>query len=383
MTTHAEGVEGPGPRPTGPGSQPADPVQRWVAQGIITAEQAAAIRADLTRQPGLPPTPQPALPPTGPASPSAHASLLAEALGYLGGALIVVALGIATGRFWENLSTVSRLGLFGVATAGMFAAGRAVPLATAPAARRLRSVLWLVSTGLLAWFLGIAADAGGLHDADLLLVCGAGTGGYAALLWWRHHLLLQHLALITALTATVAPATAHLPDADTSPSAAVWALGVGWYLLGWSAVLRPRREVELIGAAVTAGSTLFFAPELWGTPLALSTLVAMAVLAVRVHDLALLGIDAVAALVVLPAIVTRYFPGALSAAAALLVVGVLLVLAGVVTVRRRGQPVGSTAAPVTGSPETSWTGGTPRAGWLSAGLVVGVTVAALLLTALV
>jgi hypothetical protein len=391
MTAHAENVEGSHPRP-------ADPVQRWVDLGIITPDQAQAIRADQALRPdqnlgalhpdqALGPTAGPAVPPV-PVPPElapiglVRTSLLAEALGYLGGALILVAFGIATGRFWEDLSTASRLGLAAVAAAGMFAAGWAVPIATAPAARRLRSVLWLVSAGLAAGFLGIAGDALSLHGLRWLLFTAAATALYAAFLWWRHHLPLQHLALVTALVATVAAATGLLPDSETSPAASAWALGVTWFLLGWAGILQPRREVELIGAIVAAGATLFFAPELWGTPLALLTLAALAVLAVRLRDLPLLGIDAVAALIVLPSIVTRYFPGALSAAAALLVVGVLLVLAGVVTVRRRGGTADGTDARTT-SRTTSWSTGTARDGWLGAGLVLGVTAAAVLVTALI
>lgn len=394
MTTHAENVEGSRP-------QPADQAQRWVDLGIITPEQADAIRADQVLHPAgqLPTEPLPAGPPGPPGPPEpgqppvagppvpaptgpVNTSLLAEALGYLGGALILVAFGIATGRFWDDLSTSARLGLAVAAATGMFAAGTAVPVGTGPAARRLRSVLWLVSTCLAAGSLGIAGDALGLEDEHLLLFAATGTALYAAVLWWRHHHLLQHLILVTALSTTLAAATSLLPDSETSPAASVWALGVTWYLLGWAGILRPRREAGLIGAAVAAGATLFFAPELWGTPLALLTLAVMAGLAVKLRDLPLLALDAVAALMVLPAIVTRYFPGALSAAAALLVVGVLLVLAGVVTVRRRSGTT-DRAAPETTSVGTSWRSGTVRDGWLGAGLVLGTTATALLVTALI
>lgn len=379
------------PVPPDDPAQPHDPVQRWVDRGIITAEQAEAIRADLTLAPAGPGSVgQPVDPARAPGAPAgaARSSLLAEALGYLGGALILVAFGIGTGQFWDDLPTAARLGLTGVAAAGLFAAGSAVPVADGSAAQRLRSVLWLVSTGLAAGFLGIAGDALHLQDAHVVVFTGTGTAGYAAFLWRRHRLLLQHLATVAALIVAVTGATALLPDSETSPAASAWALGVTWYLLAWAGILSPRREAELIGAAVAAGSTPFFAAEVWGTPLALVTLVAMAGLAVMVRDLALLGIDAVAALMVLPAIVTRYFPGALSAAAALLLVGILLVLAGVMTVRRpEARPGARPGAPPAAGPGTtparrSWAGGTARDGWLGAGLVVGMTAAALLVTAL-
>jgi hypothetical protein len=57
------------------------------------------------------------------------------------------------------------------------------------------------------------------------------------------------------------------------------------------------------------------------------------------RDLLLLAVASVGALLVLPATMSRLFPGMLSAAIALLGVGVLLVGAAIVTARRRsGKP---------------------------------------------
>lgn len=89
--------------PLSPG--PSDPVRRWVDLGIITDEQASAIRADqaLTvttsspddgaRVSGSPPS----IPGSG--VDGVRTSQVAEALGHLGGALILFARGLAVGRF--------------------------------------------------------------------------------------------------------------------------------------------------------------------------------------------------------------------------------------------------------------------------------------------
>jgi hypothetical protein len=340
-------------------------VQRWVVLGIISSEQAAAIRADLARSQSRA---------TGPA-PTGHASLVAEALGYLGGAIILVAFGLVAGRFWPDLSTAARLALAAVAAAGMFTGGLAVPTHVATG-QRLRSVLWLLSTALTAGFLGLLANlVFGWHDTHEVVFTATVTALPAALLWWRHHHPLQHLALVASLLVAASTATSLLPGAETSPAACAWALGAAWMLLGWAGVLHPRHQVELIGAAVTAGATVFFAAEPWGSPLALLTLVALAVLAVRLHDLPLLGIAAVATLMVLPAVVTTYFHGLLASAAVLLVVGVLLVLAGILTVRRRPDREAA--------PEPSWSRGTAVQGLTAALALVVVTTVAVVLAALV
>jgi hypothetical protein len=73
----------------------------------------------------------------------------------------------------------------------------------------------------------------------------------------------------------------------------------------------------------------------WGVVLASATISTLVVLALGSRDLYLLAVSAVGTLLMLPPVMGRYFPGALTPALALLGVGVLLVVAAVVTTRRR------------------------------------------------
>lgn len=376
MTARAVHADGPDPAPpastdpapAGPapappaGPAPVDPVQRWVELGIITADQAAAIRAD---QAGRPPAPAPFRAGFG------HTSLVAEALGYLGGAIILVALGLASGRFWPDLSTGARIALAALVTVGLVAAGLAVPASTGEAPERLRSVLWLLSTGTFGGLMILVAEqVFGWHDEAAALFMACGTAMLAAVLWWRHHHLLQHLAVMVTLVMAAGTSTALLPDSGTSPVASIWAVGVAWYLLGWGGAVRPRRETELIGAVVAGVAAAGFAVEPWGSPLAIATVAVMALLAVRLRDLPLLVIAAIATLNILPAMVTHYFPGLLSAAVVLLIVGVLLVAAAVVVIRTRGAERSPTPP--------RWSTGTPAQGAVAAGLVLALTATAVL-----
>jgi hypothetical protein len=420
-------------------AQPGDPVQRWVVLGIISAEQAAAIRADQAgsaavratadgttpdgttpdgtteegtteegtteegtteegtteegtteegtteegtteegttapevatglRQTGVPPSSGQGLSPV---------PLVAEALGYLGGAIILVGLGLATGWFWPDLSGGARLSLAAAATAVLLVAGLAVPVEAGRAqARRLRSVLWLLSVTALAGFLSLFTDeVFSWTDERQAAFTAGGSALLAAVLWWRHHQILQHLTLLACLVVATGASVSLLPGSGTSPAACVWAVGVAWYLLGWGGVLRPRREVELAGAVVVVVGTAFMAGEPWGSPLALVTLAALAVLAVRLRDLSLLVITALATLVDLPPIVNRYFHGLLSASGVLLVVGSLLVAAALVAVRRPG--------PDRAPPRPRWSGGTPTQGTIAAVVVLSVTLAVVVVGSLV
>lgn len=398
MTMHSERTEDsdaeePPVQPCEP-AQPGDPVQRWVVLGIITAEQADAIRADQAGSTAVRATTAATVPdgPTAPdvatglrqagAAPSSGQGmppvpLVAEALGYLGGVIILVGLGLATGWFWPDLSGGVRLALTAAVTAALLVAGLTVPVEAGRAqARRLRSVLWLLSVTALAGFLALFTnEVFGWTDERQAAFTAAGSALLAAVLWWRHHQLLQHLTLLAPLVVATGASASLLPGSGTAPAACVWAVGVAWYLLGWGGVLRPRREVELAGVVVVVVGTAFMAGEPWGAPLALVTLAALAVLAVRLRDLPLLVITALATLVDLPPIVNRYFHGLLSASGVLLVVGSLLVGAALVAVRR---PDPDRAPP---GPRSS--GGTTMQGTIAAVVVLSVTLAVVVVGTLV
>ena len=84
--------------------------------------------------------------------------LVAEALGYAGGVLAIAA-GIYMVRdLWPSPSTGAVLAFAAVACVVLGAGGAAVRMTGDPALRRLRSVLWLLSTVSLAAFAGTLAD---------------------------------------------------------------------------------------------------------------------------------------------------------------------------------------------------------------------------------
>ena len=131
----------------------------------------------------------------------------------------------------------------------------------------------------------------------------------------------------------------------------------------------------LLGAAVLIFGSMTLMGERWGAVLGLLTVVALVGVAVATRNLPLLGIASLGTLVVLPSAVTTFFPGALSAAIALLVVGILLVGAAIFTARRRGpeeaqQPGGRDLSE--GPPRLAIT--------LAAIVAVGTTAAILLLS---
>jgi hypothetical protein len=347
-------------------------LDHWVAGGFITREQAERIRSEPTAA-----FPRPASAAAPALAPAERTSLVTEALGYLGGVLILVAAGLITARFWDDMALGVRLGLVAAAAVLLLGAGAAIPDRLGGAGDRLRAVLWLLSAVATGAFLGLLADDGfNWQGEDVLLLAGAGTASYGAVLWWRHRSILQQLAVFVALTVTASAATARLlGDEEALPGLSIWGVAVVWFALGWGGLIMPRRAAYVlggIGALLGAGITM---TADWGLALGLATAAALVGVAVLFGDLVLLAVGAIGALQILPNAVSRWFPGALAAPLALLAVGIVLVAAAVYTARRRsGRVLG---------PARDRSSGSPRLALAVAGgvaLAVTVTVAILGLT---
>ena len=293
-------------------------IDRWVTEGLITADQADRMRAELDQE--------------------ERSSLVIEALGYLGGVVILVAAGLLTALYWSELQTSARLAVVGGAAVALLLAGLALPHRLDAARTRLHAVLWLLSTAATSVFLALFGnEVLDWQGDDVALLMAAGTAVFAGVLWWRLRTVLQQLAFFAALLFTAGTATAQLTDSDSLPGYSVWSVGAVWFLLGWRGFVVPQRAVFVLGSVgmlIGAGITL---PTYAGIALGLSTVVALVVLAVRFRDLVLLAVSAFGAFQILPSAVVELFPGDLAPPIALLVVGGLLVGAAIYTAHQRGE----------------------------------------------
>ena len=82
---------------------PRELLDRWVARGLLTRDQAESIRAEEGWDAAA------SIPAAAP--PVRRASLISEALGYLGGILIVVAASLIGTWYWSDIPTWARLGI--------------------------------------------------------------------------------------------------------------------------------------------------------------------------------------------------------------------------------------------------------------------------------
>jgi len=313
-------------------------LDEWVRAGLITADQRQAI-ATHEAHPGGRAHPFRVVPQTDVAP---APSLVTEALGYLGGVIMLVGAGLLVGMYWADLSVALRLALVGGAAVALVVAGAAVPDRFGAPAGRLRSALWalgVAATG--AFFTILSVDVLDRTDEDALIVLAPPTAILAAVLWRLRRTWLQQLALLVPVVLWAAAAALQISDSDTSPGLAMWVVGVIWAAVAWGGLLEPR-EVGVATGALAAG---FGAMTMSGTNIAdlgvlmgLTTALGLVALALRERNLAWLGVGAVLLMWTAPRAIVEWFPGQASAALTLLVTGGLLVGAAVWVARHKGAP---------------------------------------------
>lgn len=322
MRSSHPGAAGPPPRGAGPAGRAvgADRLHEWVVAGLITPEQAELIRAHEAGRVGTRP---------------GAAPVVVEALGYLGGIIMVIGLGVLVGTFWADVPVPGRLLLTGATVVALLGAGAAVPDRIGPPAGRLRSLLWALAVAATALFMTVlAGDVLDLHDEDALLAIFPPTALVAGLLWWVRRTWLQQLALLVPSVLSAAGIGVRVSDLDTVPGLAVWVVAALWLVLVWLGRLTPRTTGLAFGgvAAVFGAATM---PSDAGILLGLATAVGLLVLALVERSLPLLAVAGFALLEAAPRAVVEWFPGRLSASLTLIAVGGVLVAAAVWVARHR------------------------------------------------
>lgn len=285
----------------------------WQSRGLLDAATADRLRADLAR-------PAPSTP-GGP-------SLLTEALGYVGGVLVLGGALALVAQVWDDLGRTGEQVVVGLGALALVTAGAAVPDRLGGAARRLRALLWLLSTGAVMLLLGLTLDRLDADQSDGFASWLLGLSGLWALALWRARPhLLQQLAVVGLGAGTAASLAADLLDSDQAPGAAAWFTGAAWLAAGVSGRVAGRPGAVLGGAVVTTVASLATTGDDTGHVLTLATAAGLLVLAVRDEDPALLAVGAICLLVSLPLAAAAFFPGVIAVPLALVASGVLVLTA--------------------------------------------------------
>lgn len=268
--------------------------------------------------------------------------LIIEALGYVGGALSIVAGLIVADRVWPGVPVGVRALLTGLAMALLLLAGAVLHIGGDPAFRRLRSVLWAMSAaaaGALTYIL--AAQAGSVDPQGATTLAAAVAAGYGAELWRRCPSAVLHVAVFAGAAVTVGCGIARVDGSDRSWAygLGVWLLSVAWAAGTWFGVFHPRTAGYVAAAAGTLFGALLTTETDAGRMLADLTAVALIAGGVLTRRAWLLGFGVAGLLLFIPQTVTHYLPQSVAGPAALLAVGLALVAVALWLARRRqGRP---------------------------------------------
>jgi hypothetical protein len=365
-------------------------LRTWVQAGIISPQQADEIRlseathsepyfapsahdsavpaqaaAAATQAPeGL--SPSPALPastpvperrpvPAAPAPASAaqrRLPFLGEALGYIGAAFAVAALGTLGLQNWTTMMPAVQIALTVVISCVLVGGGAVLSRIKVPAAQRLASALLFAGTvaiGCLAFLAVIntmPTTGGGTRDylvraaawrsATLAGACTAFLVGTA--IWFFRRTALQLVAVTVALWVFLW--TVFLPSGDFE-FAGLWLVGIGvvWLLTAELGVLKPRTAAWVMGSlslfwglgwvgtiGSDAGTPMMY--QFWSTATAVGgVLVGIAMIAfavVRDRGIAM-GMGSLAIVLFVPQVMFSVLGGLVAWPIVLLVVAVLLV----------------------------------------------------------
>jgi len=261
----------------GPTPGVADDLARWRAAGLLSGEQEAAI---LAYEEAAGTTPRVAARPPMVAH-RRSTSVVAEAVGYIGGMLATIGLVLLVARYWTDMATAGRLALSAAGAVGLLGAGALVHARAAPALARLQGFLWLASTAATTLFMGVlTVDGFGAGETKtVVLACVAAVAVESGVLWWWRDRAIQELSFLVGAAACAGAVTAELA-AQGPVGLTVWAVGVALLASGLRRLLPRPILAEGAGAvAVIVGGTM--AATGWqGFGLALLVATAFALLAV-------------------------------------------------------------------------------------------------------
>jgi len=296
-------------------------VDRWVERGIIRRDQADAILA--LEAGGDGPGRRPAV---------------AEALGYVGGTLALVAAGSIGAESWADLGRAGRLAVLAVATAALFGAGWRLRAGQGRALPRLASVLWMLSVATWAGLLAVLVTGrGDAFAVDPLLPVAAGSLAYAAVLWRLEPRVLQQVALFAAAAATVGALADQLgSSAGLATGLGFLALGAAWLELGRRGLVRPRRTAETLGVLglVAGPETIWAGTAGWALLLGLAIALGLVAAGSLAGRPVLLGLGAAALFLFLAEAAAEWWRS-LGAPLAVLLAGLGLMTAAVILSKLR------------------------------------------------
>jgi hypothetical protein len=288
------------------------------------------------RRQGAPPSE--GVPPAAVTRPPPRVPLLMEAIGYVGAILIAAGGAAAVAERWGDLTGWAHVGVFGSAAAALVLAGVPLRRMRDPAVQRLVGVLWFMSTALAAGVAGFAsAEVLDRSESVTCLAVGATASAWAAVLWLVRPRASQVVALFGALVVTTVGAVLVIVGTDDPGlplAAALWALGAAWAVLGWRRIAVPIWLSLPLGILLALlAPTVAIGEHGWLHVVGVVCAAAVMAAGVRLRNIALLAMGAVAMFGYVTSLVVRYFGDTFGVPAALAATGAVIIALTVVSGR--------------------------------------------------
>jgi hypothetical protein len=307
--------------------QPVDPdlhrkLETWVTASLITPHEAEAIERFEEHETAVETAPR-------------RVPLVTEALGYLG-AVLALAAGIALfAERWEDLAVGAKLAAIGVAAAVALGSGWLLRSNAEPAIRRLGSVLWAGSVGLVAWFAAVLAmDVLETSDRTTAIIASVTAAIVAGGLFAFRRRPLQQIALYVALFYVVG----FVFEDPVPIGTAMLVIALGWFALGWRGILQPRYTALVLGSLGALIGPMTITSEAIGAGVLIGLVVAAGIVAAGVvlRETVLLAIGVLGLFWFLIRGITYFFEGTVGVPIALLAAGAIVLAVALVLARRSG-----------------------------------------------
>lgn len=299
----------------------------WRDAGLVTADQVAQIlqreREAVAARP--------------------RSSAFAEILGYVGGALALVAALILGSEFWDKWSDLARVAVLAGTTVVVGLAAALVGRAANPAILRLSDFLFVLATISLAFTVGLlSAEVLDWSESTTATLATLAALLVSSTLWWRRRSPIRHVALFASgLGFVLAFGTFFDQMEPEFVGLAIWGIGFAWGMLSWAGLLPPTSiGYTLAAGSLIVGSLAFGGGEDAGLGLLLGLVTAGALVAAGVFlsSTMVLAIGTVGVFIFVPRVIFEWFGGTAGGALALLITGLLLLVAAIV-IGRLGRKV--------------------------------------------
>ncbi len=287
----------------------------WVADGIVSPEQARRIAAAEAGSPD-------ATPPR-----AARRSPLVEVLGYLGGSLVAAACAVAIGQYWSDLEDWVKVLLPALAAVALFGAGWATLRRDGDVPERLTAYLWFLGAVAAGGTAGVASTEFAHAAPETAFVWAGLTAGTTGWIAWRlAETSLQQISIFIGLLVAGGGVSTLLHVEPQYGGLAAWGLACMWATLGWGGLLRPTPTAYAIGAGVMLYGAQMFAStsERWPLLLGLTTTILLLAVSVRVSSGLFLGFGSVGVFLFVPQTMIRVFGDSVGAPVALFLAGAAL-----------------------------------------------------------